>query len=764
MADLSMLKRVVVGRPRASRELRHQLLPKWMALPVFSSDPLSSVAYATEEMMLVLALAGAAAFGFVPLLSAGVAALLVIVVLSYRQTVRAYPQGGGAYIVARQNLGDVPGLTAASALLIDYTLTVAVSIAAGVAAITSAVTDLRPHRLWLAIVLVLLVTLANLRGVKEAGTLFALPTYTFVVTMYALIVAGLVRCLDACPAAPLTGAVEAETGLTLFLILRAFSSGATALTGVEAISNGVQAFRYPQSRNAATTLAFMGGMAVTLFLGISWLATHIENVVAFEGMPLTVNAQIALAVFGRGPGFFMVQAVTAGILILAANTAYADFPRLSWFLAGDRFLPRHFLARGDRLAFSNGILLLATLAILLLVAFDAEVSRLIQLYVVGVFTSFTLSQAGMVRHWLRTRERHWRRSALVNGLGATATGVVLVVVALTKFTHGAWIVLVTIPLVVTLMAAVHRHYDEVSLQLRTGASAAEPSRPTRMIVLLDRVDESVARALSYARAVNPHSLSALAVPEPGAAVERDWRVLARDVPLRLLVPSNDRRAADAIFTAVTAERDAHPESFTTAVVAETLSHNMLEVAQRHRLAVRIKAGLVRRGVVVTNVVGPELPGPYEVQEPVEHHVIVLVSAVHRATMRALSYAAGLHGTTLRALSVSLETEGSGEILREWEEWGVDMPLELVDSPFRSLSESVVAYVRDFAPDGRRTVVTCVVPEFVLPRLVHRPLHNQTALLIKGALLFERGVVVTSVPYALDMGARTVAARRSAAAP
>ncbi len=761
MTDLSTLKRVVIGRPRASRELKHQLLPKWMALPVFSSDPMSSVAYATEEMMLVLALAGAGAFSLVRPLSLGVAALLIIVVISYRQTVRAYPRGGGAYIVSRENLGNVPGLTAASALLIDYSLTVAVSIAAGVAAIISAVPALDSYRLLVALAFVAVVTIANLRGVKEAGLLFAVPTYTFVATMYALILSGLVQCLGGCPQAPSAGMLlEAEAGLGLFLVLRAFSSGATALTGVEAISDGVAAFRYPQSRNAAATLGIMGCIAVTMFLGISFLATA-TNVVAREGAELTVVAEIAVAVFGRGFGFYLVQVVTAAILILAANTAYADFPRLASILAGDRFLPRQFLARGDRLVFSNGVIVLAVSAGLLLVAFNAEVTRLIQLYVVGVFTSFTLSQTGMVRRRLRLHDRGWRQGALISGVGAVTTGVVLVVVSITKFAGGAWLVILAIPLVVVAMSRIHRHYTEVSLELRAGVAEPEPTRPVAMVVLLDRVDESVARALSYARGANPASLVAYAVPQPDSDVERDWAQLAPDVTLRLLRPATDRRAGDDVTAALERERQARPDAFTTALVAETQSENLLEVVRRHRLALRIKSGLVGRGIAVANVVAPQMPGPYEIREPVEHHVVVLVSAVHKATMRALAYAEALDATSRRALSINLETEKSNAILQQWDDWACALPLELVDSPFRSLGETVRAYLRGFEPDGRRTVVSCVVPEFVLPRLVHRPLHNQTALLIKRALLFEPGVVVTSIPFHLSAGERREQPARAA---
>ena len=751
MTDLSTLKRVVIGRPRASRELKHQLLPKWMALPVFSSDPMSSVAYATEEMMLVLSLAGAGYFSqLVPPLALAVATLLVIVVISYRQTVMAYPQGGGAYIVSRENLGEVPGLTAASAILIDYILTVSVSTAAGVAAISSAAPELDGYRVPIALGFVLLVTLANLRGVKEAGLLFAVPTYTFVATIYLLIIVGLVRCVGGCPQAPVdTHVIHAEMGLGLFLILRAFSSGATALTGVEAISDGVSAFRYPQSKNAASTLAIMGVIAVTMFLGISSLAVLV-NATAYEGMERTVVAQIALAVFGQGPAFYLVQIVTAAILILAANTAYADFPRLASILAGDRFLPRQFLSRGDRLVFSNGVIALAVMASILLIAFGAEVSRLIQLYVVGVFTSFTLSQAGMVVRRLRLRETNWRRSAVISGIGALTTGLVLVVVAITKFMGGAWIVIVAIPLLVVLMHRIHVHYRDVSLNLRAGVAEAEQSRRTNMIVLLDRVDESVARALSYARGVNPASLTAVAVPLPGSEVQEAWERLAPDVPLTILRPAAGRGVADDLIKHVRAFDQDHPGEFTSAIVTERVSRGLLDVVRSHRLAVRIKAGLVGAGVVVTNVTGPEGQGPYEVRDPVEHHVVVLVSAVHKATTRAIAYAQGLHGTTIRALSISLDGEASNRLLQEWEDWGVEIPLELVDSPFRSLADSVRGYIRDFVPDGRRTVVTCVVPEFVLPKFAHRPLHNQTALIIKAALLTEDGVVVTSVPYRVNL--------------
>lgn len=741
------LKRVLVGLPKQSTQLRHQLLPKWMALPVFSSDPLSSTAYATQEMMLVLVLAGTAAYTRVLPLSVAVAVLLAIVVFSYRQTVRAYPHGGGAYIVARENLGDVPGLTAASALMIDYTLTVSVSIAAGVAAIVSAAPALDGARVWIALGFVAMVTLANLRGVREAGLLFAIPTYLFIATMLTMIVVGLVRCAGGCPQAPSAGtAVQPETALGLFLLLRAFSSGATALTGVEAISNGVPAFRYPQSRNAAATLGVMGVIAVIMFLGIGFLATA-TGVVATEESIRTVNAEIALAVFGSGPGFLLVQVVTAAILILAANTAYADFPRLASVLAADRFLPRQLVSRGDRLVFSNGVLLLAGAASLLLVIFGAEVTRLIQLYVVGVFTSFTLSQLGMVLHHRRIREPKWQRGMAINGIGAMTTAVVLVVVAITKFLGGAWIVLLAIPLLVTLMKRIHDHYQRISVQVRAGVLEEEAVRPLHVRLVIKRVDEAAARALSYAQATNPASIRVLALRST-EALEARWASLAPDVPLEVVASLRDRGAVDRLREILATEARSHPNAFTTALVAETLSRGWVDQLRHHLVDLRIKGSLLGEGdLVVTDFASPDAgPGPYTLEEPAEHHVVVLVSTINRATMRALAYARGLQPTSLRALSINLDTTRSVRILQDWQDWDIKVPLEIVDSPFRSITLTLREYVRSFEPDGRRVIVSCVLPEFVLPHWFQQPLHNQTALLIKGALLFERGVVTTSVPY------------------
>ncbi|MFN8233062.1 MAG: APC family permease [Actinomycetota bacterium] len=419
------VKRLLVGRALASHKAEHQLLPKVLALPVFSSDTLSSVAYATEEMMLVLITAGAAALAYKVPIAIGIALLLIIVTTSYRQTVRAYPRGGGSYIVARENLGTIPGLVAAAAILSDYTLTVAVSITAGTNAITSALPSLGEHRVLMAVSLVFLVTLANLRGVKEAGTLFAVPTYGFAAIVGVTILIGLVGCADGtCPQAPTAHLeVEATATLSLFLLLRAFSSGASALTGVEAIADGVQAFRRPQARNAATTLALMSATAVALFMGITVLAQlfHVridEEIAASQ----SVLSQIGETVYGRGLGFILLQTFTAAILILAANTAFQDFPRLSAILARDHYMPRQFSNRGDRLVFSNGVIVLAAIACLLIWVFDANLTRLIQMYVLGVFTSFTLSQAGMVVAGSSSRPRAGEAGRRSTGSGPPRPG------------------------------------------------------------------------------------------------------------------------------------------------------------------------------------------------------------------------------------------------------------------------------------------------------------------------------------------------------
>src|SRR5215204_2831430 len=489
------LSRTVIGEPLRSDRLDDTLLPKRLALPVFCSDPLSSVAYATEQIVLVLGLGGLALLHLTPWLGAAVVALLVIVVASYRQTCAAYPNGGGAYTVSRDNLGEQPALIAASALLIDYVLTVAVSVVAGVAAITSAVPALQPHAVALSLAFVAILTVANLRGVKESGRAFAIPTYGFVLAIYLLLAVGFGKVVlgDGLTAESAHDHLRqvSETGglLTVFLLLRAFASGCTALTGVEAVSNGVPSFEEPKSRNAATTLVIMGVLATTMFAGITALAV-IADVRMPEGIvQRTALSQLGLAAFGETAPFFFLQAFTAAILVLAANTAFNGFPVLSSILGRDQYLPHQLSNRGDRLVFSNGIVLLSTLAGALIVAFNAETTRLIQLYILGVFVSFTLSQAGMVRYWSRrlasvagAARRSLRRKQAINATGACVTGFVFVIVLVTKFTQGAWIVVVAAPILFWTMKAISRHYASISRHLAPGASGV--SLPGRIHALV----------------------------------------------------------------------------------------------------------------------------------------------------------------------------------------------------------------------------------------------------------------------------------------
>ncbi|GHF24485.1 DNA-binding protein [Streptomyces mashuensis] len=646
-------KRIIIGRALHSDRLGETLLPKRIALPVFASDPLSSVAYAPGEVLLVLSVAGVSAYNFSPWIAVAVVVLMFTVVASYRQNVHAYPSGGGDYEVANTNLGPKAGLTVASALLVDYVLTVAVSISSGIENLGSAVPFIIEHKTICAIAVILLLTLMNLRGVKESGKLFAIPTYVFVGGVFLMIAWGAFRGLvlgDSMRAPTADYTINAEhkglAGFALvFLLLRAFSSGCAALTGVEAISNGVPAFRKPKSRNAATTLALMGGLAVTMFCGIIALAmvTHVRMAedpavhLLKNGSPVgdgytqnPVISQVAEAVFGSGSFLFVVlAAATALVLFLAANTAYNGFPLLGSILAQDRYLPRQLHTRGDRLAFSNGIVLLAAAAAVLVYLYGADSTKLIQLYIVGVFVSFTLSQTGMVRHWnrhLRTEtdpaaRRRMVRSRAINTFGAFFTGLVLVVVLLTKFTHGAWVALLGMVVFYVTMTAIRRHYDSVAEE----------------IAVADDAGDDVVR------------------------------------PSRL-------------------------------------------------------------------------------------HSIVLVSKVHKPTLRALAYAKLMRSDNLEALSISVDPEETKTLREEWERRGIDVPLKILDSPYREITRPVIDYVKSLRKESPRDAVSVFIPEYVVGHWYEHLLHNQSALRLKGRLLFTPGVMVTSVPWQLDS---SEAARRRA---
>ncbi len=532
------LRRLFIGSPLATAQLKHERLSKVKALAIFASDALSSTAYATEEILLVLILAGSGVVHLAWPIALGIATLLAIVAFSYYQTVHAYPGGGGAYIVAHDNLGQFPGLVAAAALLTDYILTVAVSISAGVAAVTSVFHQLYPHRVGIGLFLIAVITILNLRGVRESGTVFAIPTYFFVGMTLTMIGVGLGRWILAGmpPAQPPRIDYPATHALTLFLILRAFSSGCAALTGVEAISNGIPAFKPPESENAGKTLIAMAVLLITMFLGITFLS-HQFGIVPDEHTHETVISQLGRAAFGNGTIlYYLFQAATMLILVLAANTSFAGFPRLSFILARDRYMPNQFALLGDRLVYSNGILLLALASSALLVIFGGETTRLIPLYAVG-FLSFTLSQSGMVVHWWRLRGTHWVIKALINGLGAVATAVVLIVFIVTKFVYGAWIVVLWIPIFISFFLAVHHHYRDVAAQLSLEAFGSPPPvRRHRVIVPIAGVHRAVIAALNYARSISDDVTAVYVETNPNETpkIRRKWAEWGDGIPLVVL--------------------------------------------------------------------------------------------------------------------------------------------------------------------------------------------------------------------------------------
>jgi amino acid transporter len=496
-------RRLLFGRPLASDEELEERLPKIKALSTFSSDNLSSVAYATELIMFTLVAAGSSAFWLVMPISVLIVTIFVIIVISYRQTIRAYPNGGGSYIVARENLGTGPALVAAAALLTDYVLTVSVSVAAGVLAITSAFPSLEPLRVPLGVAAILFVMLINLRGMRESGTVFAAPTYIFLVSTLGLIGLGLLQTILGSPphVTGVTPAVIAPESLGALLLMRAFADGCSAITGVEAVSNGVPAFKPPEWRNARTTLTVMGALVATMFLGLSYLAGVAG---ATPSDHESIVSQVGRAVFGTGPIYYVLQLATTGLLILAANTSFADFPRLSSILARDGYMPTRFAFRGERLAFSAGIVVLALIAIAVLVAFGGLVTALIPLYAIGVFTSVTLSQAGMVRHWLRDRAPGWRRSAIINGVGAVATGIVTLIFAVAKFALGAWLIIVVIPVLVAAMVFVHHQYERrrIEVHVRPETVIGPPTRRQRVIIPVPEVTRDVVQAVKFGRTMS----------------------------------------------------------------------------------------------------------------------------------------------------------------------------------------------------------------------------------------------------------------------
>lgn len=636
-------RRLLIGRPFRSDRLSHTLLPKRIALPVFASDAMSSIAYAPEEIFLVLSVAGLAAYSMAPLIGLAVAAVLLVVVSSYRQNVHAYPSGGGDYEVVTTNLGATGGLVVASALMVDYVLTVAVSISSAASNIGSVSPFVYEHKVLFAVGAIVLIMAMNLRGVRESGLAFAIPTYAFIAGIGTMLVWGLFRIFvlgNPVRAESAAFEMHAEHGqivgfALVFLVARSFSSGCAALTGVEAISNGVPAFQKPKSRNAATTLLMLGIIAVSMFMGMIVLAveTGVQVVddpdTQLTGAPpgyqqKTLVAQLAQAVFGGFYlGFLLIAAVTALILVLAANTAFNGFPVLGSVLAQHSYLPRQLHTRGDRLAFSNGILFLAAAAIGAVVAFRAELTALIQLYIVGVFISFTMSQVGMVRHWTRLlsaetdprARRAMLRSRAVNTVGFVSTGTVLLIVLVTKFLAGAWIAIVAMGGFFMMMKLIHRHYDAVNRELAEQAEEAEITLPSR------------------------------------------------------------------------------------------------------------------------------------------NHAVVLVSKLHLPTLRALTYARATRPDVLEAVTVNVDDAETRELVRQWQDSDVSVPLKVIASPYREITRPVLDYVKRVSKESPRTVVTVFIPEYVVGRWSEQLLHNQSALRLKGRLLFMPGVMVTSVPWQLTSSER-----------
>ena len=737
----------------ATNELDETLLPKWLALPIFASDPLSSVAYATEAALVVLVTISATAAHLAFPISLAIATLLALVVLSYRQTVAVYQTSGGAYVVAKENLGRLPSLVAAAALLTDYVLTVAVSVAAGVLALTSAVTRLQGHELSLSLVCVALITLANLRGVKEAGILFAIPTYGFVASIFAVIGVGVTKCATgSCPQAVAPHPIAVGTGvITTFVVLRAFASGSTALTGVEAIANGVNAFRRPHGKNAATTLAVLGAIAIAMFVGVSWLAVHMHAMPNASGTP-SVLSEVARAVFPAastlGFMFWIVQVLTLAVLILAANTSFQGFPRLAALLARDGYFARQFTNLGDRLVFSNGILVLAGVACGLLWVYNASVDSLIHLYVIGVFTAFTISQAGMVRYWWRTRDRGWSHRIAINTVGASATGLVTVIVIWTKFTEGAWLVTVAIPVLVLLFLGIHRHYRRFARRLHAGVEAVRAAgAPTnREFVWVESIDVATEGALWYARTVGHDGpIRALLVPgkHTDKGIRARWWDFTGDNEPALEVLRTEEGRMQALLEEVWATPRGE-SAFATVIVPEQFTRASL-LSATGRTSFRLKLRLLSEpGVVVTDVPAVTARRTPEGKTPERLVVRVLMANVHAGALRAINYAESLGVEDTRAVSFAFDDAEGKELRDAATRSGIVMPLDVSSAPYRDIGTPLLAYIRELTADPG-TVVNVVMPEIVV-RGWARALHNQRALYIKRTLLFEPHVILSSVPY------------------
>ncbi len=758
-------KRLLIGAPIATAQAEHERLTKFKALAVFSSDAISSVAYATEAILITLIAAGSANLGYTLLISFAIVALLTVVVISYRQTIPAYPSGGGSYIVAKDNLGTIPGLTAAASLMIDYVLTVSVSISAGVQALATLFPSLGHDVVLIDVVLVIIITVVNLRGVRESGSIFAIPTYIFIGSALLLILVGIIKVF-LIQHQGLIGhfqPVAAVEPLGIFLILRSFAAGCAAMTGTEAISNGIPAFKKPEARNAAITLTWMAVILGTLFIGISVLGLSYGIEANTAGNP-TVIGQIAQRVFSGWLVFMypVFQLATLLILTLAANTSYSDFPRLASLLARDHFLPHQFAFRGDRLAFSTGIISLAILASLLLIIFEGNTTALINLYAVGVFMSFTLSQGGMVLHWWRLRKEHpgWQRSLAINGLGALTTLLVALVIAITKFTEGAWVVVLLIPTLILMFVGIRKHYLHVERERTTVLPISPKAIRHLLIVPVAELNAVAQQAIAYARSISSH-VTAVHIntdPEKAAALQENWKTWQEglteqeQVPLDIIDQVHHSRVRSLLHYINTHQQSGRT---LTVILSETSKKSILIRLLSNSGELRLKIALFfRPEIVVTNIPGYGEKSSIPVRpRDIKHRIIVPVAELDRASVQSLAYARSI-SLRVAALHVAINPQDVETINEKWlrlrqhiskEE---ETQLVIIESPYRSLLRPLLAYIetmRELHPDETLTVI---LPEFVVAHWWEYPLHNQTALQLKSAFMDIPGLVVTDIPQHL----------------
>jgi amino acid transporter len=761
------LKRFVLGAALPTSRLKHERLGKVIALPVFASDAMSSVAYGTEEILRVLVpVAGVAAFSLVFPISLAIGLLLVILIFSYRQTIKAYPSAGGAYIVTKDNFGLLPAQVAGVALLTDYVLTVAVSISAGVAAIVTAATGLHPYRVPIAIGFLLVLIWGNLRGVRESGRMFAIPPYLFIaIVMTMLLWAGYrltfgggippVAHADL-PSAPAD--VGLLSGVSLFLVLKALSSGTAALTGVEAISNGVPAFRPPEWKNARQTLVIMGSILGVMFLGVSYLV-HLLQVAPDETERRTVLGMLAEQVFGNSDAghaaFLALQVLTMAILVLAANTSFADFPRLANFHAGDAFMPRQFTTRGHRLVFSNGIIALGAAAGALIVLFDANVTRLIPFYAIGVFTSFSMSQAGMSRRHLRLREPGWRLGLIVNGVGAVATGVVTIVIGFTKFPDDAAI-LVLVPFMVWLLVKMNRQYERERYELDEELASfdASPQGPPISVVLVDALDRKTTHALQYARTIRKAEVRAVHLERDAAVasdLERTWADLVDGMPLHFIRGDGDPARAIAGYVA------ALPlGSEVNVIVPIPAEMRPRERLRRWRTTDRLAKALLpyvhARITFVRDHPGQRHPVTHvrdgrtrlRLTARFAHEVVVLVDRADRASFRAIRYALSLGADDVWAVHAAVDQVNQETLIRRWMDLGVPVQLDVLECWDRNVARTLERYIAERV--GRRREITVVIPRRDHAQLRGRILHDRTSRRILTALGRYEHVDIAVVPY------------------